>query len=244
MSGSWFKSQRQATSFCRWRQLPKGNSEKKRRRGGIALRSSASRNGPFGLCQAEAFGNSFLARIIHERFCCNRRSAATTSLRPAGSPLRPSPYCTSTHRVLRAPRAGLATRLSDFATNRHEQCGLDSVSFRFPSWHSRDGHPVPPANCAQGSATPQRKSTTPIKNKKGTGRLQAIPLNASPSLVSCFTTAHRDSNRCLVGAECIGQLPVGSPRGDFNMRLRHLPCHARLKKQPFSSRWRKSPLHF
>ena len=92
------------------------------RRGGVAepLRSSASRNRPFGLCQVEAFGNSFLARIIHERFCCNRRSAATTSLRPAGSPLGPSPYCTSTHRVLTAPRAGLATRLSDFATNRHE----------------------------------------------------------------------------------------------------------------------------
>jgi hypothetical protein len=61
-----------------------------------------------------------LARIIHERFCCNRRSAAATGLRPAGSPLVPSPYCTSTHRGLRAPRAGLATRLSDFATNRHE----------------------------------------------------------------------------------------------------------------------------
>ena len=60
-----------------------------------------------------------LPRIIHERFCCNRRSTATTSLRPAGSPLEPSPYRTSTHRVLRAPRAGLA-RLSDFATNRHE----------------------------------------------------------------------------------------------------------------------------
>ena len=28
---------------------------------------------------------TILARIIHERFCCNRRSAATTSLRPAGS---------------------------------------------------------------------------------------------------------------------------------------------------------------
>jgi hypothetical protein len=26
-----------------------------------------------------------LARIIHERFCCNRRSAATTGLRLAGS---------------------------------------------------------------------------------------------------------------------------------------------------------------
>ncbi len=60
------------------------------------------------------------ARIIHEHFCCNRRSATTTSLRPAGSPLGPSTYCTSTHRVLTAPRAGLATRLSDFATNRHE----------------------------------------------------------------------------------------------------------------------------
>ena len=35
----------------------------------------------------------------------------------------------STHRGIRAPRAGLATRLSDFATNRHEQFGLDSVSF-------------------------------------------------------------------------------------------------------------------
>ena len=61
-----------------------------------------------------------LASIIHDRFCCNRRSTATTSLRPAGSPIGPSPYCTSTHRGLRAPRAGLATRLSDFATNRHE----------------------------------------------------------------------------------------------------------------------------
>ena len=49
-----------------------------------------------------------LARIIHEHFCCNRRSAATTSLRPAGSPLGPSTYCTSTHRVLTALRAGLA----------------------------------------------------------------------------------------------------------------------------------------
>jgi len=28
-----------------------------------------------------------LALIIHERFCCNRRFVAATSLRPAGSPL-------------------------------------------------------------------------------------------------------------------------------------------------------------
>ena len=46
----------------------------------------------------------YLARIIHERFCCNRRSAATTSLRPAGSPLGTTTYCTSTHRILTAPR--------------------------------------------------------------------------------------------------------------------------------------------
>jgi hypothetical protein len=51
------------------------------------------------------------ARIIHERFCCNRRSAATTSLRPAGSPLGPSPYYTSTHRVLQ----GSARRSRDAA---------------------------------------------------------------------------------------------------------------------------------
>ena len=71
-----------------------------------------------------------LARIIHERFCCNRRSAATTSLRSAGSPFGPSTYCTSTPQVLRAPRAALATRLSDFATNRHEQCGRVRMRFR------------------------------------------------------------------------------------------------------------------
>src|SRR5882762_11993356 len=64
---------------------PKVNSETKRRRGGRALRSSASRNGPFRLCHVESFGNSFLARIIHEHFCCNRQSAATTSPRPTGS---------------------------------------------------------------------------------------------------------------------------------------------------------------
>jgi hypothetical protein len=28
------------------------------------------------------------------------------------------------HRVLKAPRAGLATQLNDFAMNRHERCGL------------------------------------------------------------------------------------------------------------------------
>jgi len=60
-----------------------------------------------------------LSRIIHEHFCYNRRSAATTSLRSAGSPFGPSTYCTSTLQVLRAPRAALATRLSDFATNCH-----------------------------------------------------------------------------------------------------------------------------
>jgi len=50
-----------------------------------------------------------LTSIIHERFCCNRRFTAATGLRPAGSPLGSSTYCTSTLRVLPAPRAGLAT---------------------------------------------------------------------------------------------------------------------------------------
>jgi len=51
-------------------------------------------------------------------------SAVTMRLQPAGSPLGPSAYFTRTHRVLTAPLAGLATRRSDFATNRHESCGL------------------------------------------------------------------------------------------------------------------------
>jgi hypothetical protein len=61
-----------------------------------------------------------LTRIIHEHFCCTRRSAVPTSLRPADSPLEPSTYCTSTPQILRAPRAGLTTRLGDFATNCYE----------------------------------------------------------------------------------------------------------------------------
>jgi hypothetical protein len=45
-----------------------------------------------------AIGDLAPAHMTHEHFCYNRRSAATTGLRPAGSPLGPSPYCTSTHR--------------------------------------------------------------------------------------------------------------------------------------------------
>ena len=74
----------------------------------------------FSLFGSEESLMETLARIIHEHFYCNRRSAATTGLRPAGSTLGPSTYCTSTPQVLGARCAGLATRLSDFATNRHE----------------------------------------------------------------------------------------------------------------------------
>ena len=88
------------------------------------------------------------ARIIHERFCCNHRSAATTSLRPAGSPLESSPYSMSKHRVLRSSRAGLATRLSDFATNLHEEYGPElnrprSNDARAPSPWPESPSPVP-----------------------------------------------------------------------------------------------------
>src|SRR5712692_7048385 len=67
-----------------------------------------SRRNPGG-----ASTGAILARITHERFCCNRRSAATTSLRPAGSPLGPSPYCwelapSFLAAVPWAPHAGLA----------------------------------------------------------------------------------------------------------------------------------------
>ena len=101
-----------------------------------------------------------LTHIIHERFCSNRRSAATTSLRPAGSPLRPSTYCTSTHRVLTPPRAGLATRLSNFTTNRHEPCGLPAVAIpcslchTAPCLHDRQSGP--------SAIRPDRSVNSPI----------------------------------------------------------------------------------
>jgi len=67
-----------------------------------------------------------LARNIHEHFCCNRGFAAATSLaarvsaaKRAGSPLGRSPYYSSMPPSFAAPRACLAWRLRDFATNRH-----------------------------------------------------------------------------------------------------------------------------
>jgi len=62
---------------------------------------------------------TYLTRIIHEHFSCNRRSAATTNLWSAGSSFEPSTHCTSTPQILRAPRAALGTGPSDFATKRH-----------------------------------------------------------------------------------------------------------------------------
>ncbi len=54
----------------------------------------------------------------------NRNGSGTASLRPASSSLGSSTSCTSTPQILQTPRAGLTTRLGDFATNCHESCGL------------------------------------------------------------------------------------------------------------------------
>ena len=68
-----------------------------------------------------------LARIIHERFCCNRGFAAATSLdRVARRPGRRARRLVDQHTVSSMPhsrtalRACLAWRLRDFATNHHE----------------------------------------------------------------------------------------------------------------------------
>ena len=70
---------------------------------------------------------SHLARIIHERFYCNRGFAAATHLaacftapKRAGSPLGRLTSCSWMPPRLPAPRARLAGRLHDFVTNRHE----------------------------------------------------------------------------------------------------------------------------
>jgi hypothetical protein len=68
-----------------------------------------------------------LTRIIHERFCCNLGFAAATSLDAAALRTgRRARHSVGQHTVssmppsLMAPRACLAWRLRDFATNRHE----------------------------------------------------------------------------------------------------------------------------
>jgi hypothetical protein len=68
---------------------------------------------------------------IHDRFCCNRGFTAATCLHTdfqcAGGRARRS---VGQHTVssmppsLAAPRARLAWRLRDFATNRHKYCGF------------------------------------------------------------------------------------------------------------------------
>ena len=67
------------------------------------------------------------ASNIHERFRCNRGFAAATSLDAvARRPGRRARHSVRQHTVssmppsLTAPRACLAWRLRDFATNRHE----------------------------------------------------------------------------------------------------------------------------
>ena len=51
--------------------------------------------------------------------------------------------------------------------------------------------PVPPANCAHGYATPAKEVRN--KKRKGPGRIQAWPLNASPCSVSCYMPVHRNT---------------------------------------------------
>jgi hypothetical protein len=60
--------------------------------------------------------------MIHERFCCNRGFAAATSL-PADGLAPRSVDILFKDASLTAPRARLAWRLRDFATNRHEYAG-------------------------------------------------------------------------------------------------------------------------
>ena len=143
------------------------------------------------------------ARIIHERFCCNRRSATTTSLRPAGSPLEPSPYCMSTHRVLTAPRAGLATRLSDFATNRHELCGL-AVSALFivgglvNPCGAQTPSPEPPVQ-NQAVQSPQAVPSAGVSDQANVGPTSVPNLGVDSSTSSSAGKRFRSAGQGLPG---------------------------------------------
>ncbi|MBH0189430.1 MAG: DUF4340 domain-containing protein [Nitrospira sp.] len=96
--------------LCHWRPPPRYLSSPSRSSDTDSLKSRPPR----------PHTKQTLTHIIRKRVCCNRRSTAPTHLRAAGSPLSPSTYCMSTPRNLRPPPATRATRLRDFATNRHE----------------------------------------------------------------------------------------------------------------------------
>ena len=173
------------------------------------------------------------ARIIHERFCCNRRSAATTSLRPAGSPLGPSPYCTSTHRVLTALRAGLATRLSDFATNRHELCGLAvSALFVVGALANPCGAQTPsPAPPVQNQAVQPPQGTLPAATPSAgvSGQVNVGPTSVpNPGVGS--TTSSSFGKR--FGS--VGQGLPGMPGGP--------PIKGSMESQDPSSRYMRPPV--
>ena len=65
----------------------------------------------------------YLARIIHERFYCNHRSLTQARRARLAGIARQGGTGLTRHASL-ALRASLATRLSDFATNCLELCGL------------------------------------------------------------------------------------------------------------------------
>ena len=170
-------------------------------------------------------GAAALARIIHEHFCCNRRSAATTSLQPAGSPLGPSPYCwglapfflapvpglgagqappQTAEPVPWAPRAGLATRLRDFATNRHELCGL-AVStllivgvLAYPCG-AQTPSPAPPVQ-SQAVQPPQAEPSAGVSGQANVG-LTSVPApgvgsSTSSSVGKRLAPPDKDSPEC------------------------------------------------
>ncbi len=141
MVAFWFKSQRQATSFCRWRQLPQRRT-RRRRGGGVT------------------------------------------------EPFAPAPP---------------GTALPDFARRNPSEIPSQTQSVSaFPPGKFAMGAPFLRRITLRALPPLRRKSVYP-KNKKGTGRLQACPLNASPCSVSCYPTARRDGDHCLVGGEHIAQ---------------------------------------
>jgi len=94
-------------------------------------------------------------------------SAVTTRLQPAGSPLGPSTYFTSTHRILTAPRAGLATRLKERdgiiawrcavrASGWQEWSGLSSVDIS--SVANTQNHDLIPLNVKHDTIVADTKS--------------------------------------------------------------------------------------
>ena len=135
-----------------------------------------------------------VTRVIHEASA----TSVDMRLRRAVLPLSPSTYCWGLAPFFLAPvpwppRASLATRLSDFATNRHESCGLGACPSPAPRWTGQPARVV-------GSR--RQGSNSHILGRRSAGTAPSVRAGAD----ACRASGSRCARPGSRVAGCVGDL--------------------------------------